>query len=984
MPRYNPKKVAAKQAHKQKSVVEKKKESTGITKSFTKGQGVDFVKTKRKVGKRIKKSQTNETETKITSKSVNVLEQSVGRFVDDEDGEYRTRRGVSVFELTSRLTHHQGKMRKDALDGILEVLESNPGYFNDGGMKKKNRNSMNSTSTNGIVDASVICDSVCARFVDADADVRQAALKCLKDGILPAFGDEAGVSAFADSIILRCGAALTHVDARVREDAPQALKALIDFAPRVCVTRRPPRETLSRFNAALLDSGEDRAKKGSTGGNIDTKRDVLSKIKSLECCSAFLIAVRDNIGDNSNSRKHRKNNNSKIDTTSKISIEFKNEDDSDHERFLYPRCSVSSHRMMKNTKESTTFDASSEIESSETRIAYRKLRANCLKVWRDCAETLRDEHGVDALRVECMSKALECVRLLTTDLCLQDAQTNDLFEVDFAQEVEKAVLVSRAFPVTAPGGTSHQQKQQQQQTANGGNYNNYNNDKTSSSLAEKVRLCLAKHNVEACKLLIAIAKRQVVSKTFPGIGYTSRMWLAAAIDPPGVVLDGGEVGSKLETPEEWYAELLRMAKDALIVQYATSKSIRQKQDGHLLSSENDYDYQNNRHQDCNQSFHDASFEQLRCALARVWNEVASGNSNNSKSKKSTKEYAAMKRKACVETFSAMIDDSASSERASKKMRMMDASSSSSSSTNAYLEWISIAGRALWTMKHNEPRTTFQLLNAIRRLANTLAQNTQQTVDDDSTNNDNDNDALKNTLQKVESEIAPFFAICKQGIRPIPGPFTKLPRDVQLEALALLGALPNVSVVTIKALAAAALEENVNEEECDDDDDDEERHSEENGITIVGRCVDLATFGFKNKCDLALTISLFVTFLAGRSTSSIKTSINDQNSLMMNEEELARKLARKTRRKICDAIIDLGDDHPFSGVRLASVAITKTIEKRNDDGDIFGAERCALGGVALIDRTIERDSKTNRVIAQSVLDEFAALRNRWANAIIKGH
>ena len=117
----------------------------------------------------------------------------------------------------------------------------------------------------------------------------------------------------------------------------------------------------------------------------------------------------------------------------------------------------------------------------------------------------------------------------------------------------------------------------------------------------------------------------------------------------------------------------------------------------------------------------------------------------------------MKRKACVETFSAMIDDSASSERASKKMRVMDASSSSSSSTNAYLEWISIAGRALWTMKHNEPRTTFQLLNAIRRLANTLVQNTQQTVDDDSTNNDNDNDALKNTLQKVESEIAPFFA-----------------------------------------------------------------------------------------------------------------------------------------------------------------------------------------------------------------------------------
>ena len=52
--------------------------------------------------------------------------------------------------------------------------------------------------------------------------------------------------------------------------------------------------------------------------------------------------------------------------------------------------------------ESTTFNANSESESTETRIAFRKLRANSLKVWRDCAETLRDERGVDVLRVECM------------------------------------------------------------------------------------------------------------------------------------------------------------------------------------------------------------------------------------------------------------------------------------------------------------------------------------------------------------------------------------------------------------------------------------------------------------------------------------------------------------------------------------------------------------------------------------------------------
>ena len=133
-----------------------------------------------------------------------------------------------------------------------------------------------------------MCEAVCSRFVDSDEDVRKSAIECLRDGLLPAFQDENGASPFVDSIILRCGAALTHVDARVREDAPKALKAVIDFAPRIVVTRRAPRETLSRFNAALLDS-EGQRKDREVGTSI--QRDVEGKITSLQCCTAFLMAL---------------------------------------------------------------------------------------------------------------------------------------------------------------------------------------------------------------------------------------------------------------------------------------------------------------------------------------------------------------------------------------------------------------------------------------------------------------------------------------------------------------------------------------------------------------------------------------------------------------------------------------------------------------------------------------------------------------------
>ena len=83
----------------------------------------------------------------------------------------------------------------------------------------------------------------------------------------------------------------------------------------------------------------------------------------------------------------------------------------------------------------------------------------------------------------------------------------------------------------------------------------------------------------------------------------------------------------------------------------------------------------------------------------------------------------------MEIFSEMID-----QRSAKKGRRKDVVVVEPS-----LEWISFTSRALWTMKHKEPKTTFQLLNAARRLANTALTETE---------NDDNADTLRDAEDRI--------------------------------------------------------------------------------------------------------------------------------------------------------------------------------------------------------------------------------------------
>ena len=120
-------------------------------KQFTKGTSsktsVDFVKTKRKVGKKIKKSNNTNEDAKVTSKRVNVLEQSVAANLSN-DGTLRTKRGTGMQELVNRTTHHAGKTRKEALEGMLELLSE---FKQEALLSRRN---------GGSADANAVCGGV--------------------------------------------------------------------------------------------------------------------------------------------------------------------------------------------------------------------------------------------------------------------------------------------------------------------------------------------------------------------------------------------------------------------------------------------------------------------------------------------------------------------------------------------------------------------------------------------------------------------------------------------------------------------------------------------------------------------------------------------------------------------------------------------------------------------------------------------------------
>mmetsp|Transcript_4676 Transcript_4676/g.9838 ORF Transcript_4676/g.9838 Transcript_4676/m.9838 type:complete len:970 (+) Transcript_4676:130-3039(+) len=86
-----------------------------------KPEAVDFKRIKRKVGRRAPQK-TSATDTSFKTRTVNVREQSL---VANKGGVLVSSKNLSVLELLSKARHHNARVRKEALDGLLEIVEAN-------------------------------------------------------------------------------------------------------------------------------------------------------------------------------------------------------------------------------------------------------------------------------------------------------------------------------------------------------------------------------------------------------------------------------------------------------------------------------------------------------------------------------------------------------------------------------------------------------------------------------------------------------------------------------------------------------------------------------------------------------------------------------------------------------------------------------------------------------------------------------------------
>ena len=193
--------------------------------------GIDFIRAKKKVGKKIKKHANHGHD--CSREADQPARQTVGT---EGKGEPLTHRGLSISELLNQTSHYSEKVRKDALEGMRELLEAHPETMKGS--------------------AAAVVEKTAERLVDREQIVRIAARGALKHGVLPALGKR-GVAPFAKRLVLHVGAALTHVDPVTRRDAPAALETLLDAAPEL-VAAHAPAATL-RHLADLLRRGDDAA-----------------------------------------------------------------------------------------------------------------------------------------------------------------------------------------------------------------------------------------------------------------------------------------------------------------------------------------------------------------------------------------------------------------------------------------------------------------------------------------------------------------------------------------------------------------------------------------------------------------------------------------------------------------------------------------------------------------------------------------------------
>ncbi|GBF93242.1 hypothetical protein Rsub_05974 [Raphidocelis subcapitata] len=178
----------------------------GKRKGGNAGVGVDFKKVKHKVGKKLPKAQ-NDTRTDFQAKAIHLPSQSLAA---DKGAAVVSERNLTTTELLIQTAHHSERVRKDALQGLQQLLSDHPA--------EARRH------------AAALLERAAARLSDGDGGVRDALLAMLRGAALPALGP-AVLAPFLPMLMAHLEAAMTHLEGAVRLDALRALEALSEASP---------------------------------------------------------------------------------------------------------------------------------------------------------------------------------------------------------------------------------------------------------------------------------------------------------------------------------------------------------------------------------------------------------------------------------------------------------------------------------------------------------------------------------------------------------------------------------------------------------------------------------------------------------------------------------------------------------------------------------------------------------------------------------
>ncbi|XP_076896542.1 uncharacterized protein LOC143549537 [Bidens hawaiensis] len=154
-------------------------------------RGVDFKKIKRKIGRKLPPPK-NTTNTEVKSKAIILPEQTL---VSEKTGLAVSKKGLTLKELLQQTSHHNAKVRRDALTGIRDIFQNHP--------------------TELKLHKLTVIEKLRERMSDEDKIVRETLFQLLKAVVFPACKEDSQ-GTFISLMMAYVFNAMTHLSIDVR------------------------------------------------------------------------------------------------------------------------------------------------------------------------------------------------------------------------------------------------------------------------------------------------------------------------------------------------------------------------------------------------------------------------------------------------------------------------------------------------------------------------------------------------------------------------------------------------------------------------------------------------------------------------------------------------------------------------------------------------------------------------------------------------